>query len=354
MENLVNLQSFWSGKNVFVTGHTGFKGSWLCIWLKMLGANVTGYSLSPDSSSGIYELAQVSKVIDNEVIADIRDEKKVLETLRSSRAEIVFHLAAQPLVQKSYLDPILTYDVNVTGLAKVLWACNSSPQLKVIVNVTSDKCYENNEWCWPYREIDNLGGHDPYSSSKACAEIVSSAFARSFFDAGEKSLATARAGNVIGGGDQAENRLIPDFFRAVASDEALKVRNPAAVRPWQHVLEPLSGYLQLAEKLYRDGKEYTGSWNFGPNPNSTKSVGQIIELLTKLTGFKKIDFLDELENHEARMLSLDSSKAEQLLRWTPKWEISHALEKSVYWFECSQRDGDLLKLSMDQIEEYVS
>ena len=311
-------QNFWQGKRVFLTGHTGFKGSWLALWLHSLGAIVKGYALAPPTNPSLFHEARVSSIIDSQ-IGDIRDQDILHESMTSFNPDILIHMAAQPLVRYSYDAPIETYEVNVIGTAKVLEVARSCANLKAIVNITTDKCYENDERSEGYKEDDPMGGHDPYSSSKGCAELVASAYRRSFLQEQSIGLASVRAGNVIGGGDWADDRLIPDILRSFEKSEPVVIRNPKATRPWQHVLEPLSGYLILAEKLYRDQKEYAEGWNFGPNEKDVKPVGWILDKMI----FKWPDASWKLDKnsspHEAGFLKLDITKAESKLGWKPVW-----------------------------------
>jgi len=321
---------------VFVTGNTGFKGSWLSIWLHSMGAQVTGFALPPPTSPSLFELASVSE-LQEWVEGDVRDPIGILNALRRSEPEIVLHLAAQPLVRASYEDPVQTYATNVMGTVNVLEGVRCIGTVQAVVNVTTDKCYENQEWFWGYRENEPLGGYDPYSSSKACSELVSSAYRRSY----NLPLATARAGNVIGGGDFARDRLIPDILRAIHAGETLLIRNPHAVRPWQHVLEPLSGYLSLAEHLFSSPEAYSGAWNFGPFASDARPVEWIVNNLSRLypPGLLKFGVQAAPNRHEASYLKLDISKAESILGWLPRWDLSTSLKKTVEW-DLAQRRGE--------------
>lgn len=344
---------FWKNKRVFITGHTGFKGSWLSIWLSQMGAIVKGFALAPNTSPSLFELTQLENYISSE-IGDIRN----LEVLRISMLEfdpeILIHMAAQPLVRLSYEHPVDTYMTNVMGTVNVLEAARLCKNLKSIVSVTTDKCYENKEWYWGYRENEAMGGHDPYSSSKGCAELVTTAYRKSFFfEEGTPALASARAGNVIGGGDWAADRLIPDVLKAFNQKVAVTIRNPLATRPWQHVLEPLSGYLILAEDLFLKGKDYAGPWNFGPNDDDCKSVEWILDKMVEYWEGKVEWKLDNEPNpHEARFLKLDCSKAKNLLRWEPKWSIEDALRRIHDWNAAYLAKEDLLKKCIEEIELY--
>ena len=353
---------FWKGKRVFVTGHTGFKGSWLCMWLYKLGAEVTGYALEPPTNPSLFETAQIAGYI-NSLHGDVRDYAHLSESLLKYRPEIVFHMAAQPLVRESYKNPVETYDINVLGTVKLLEAVRTCRSAKAVVNVTTDKCYENREWVWGYRENDALGGYDPYSNSKACSELVTASFRDSFFNSltyGEKhgtALASARAGNVIGGGDWAKDRLVPDCIRSLLNREKIFIRNPRAIRPWQHVLEPLSGYMVLAQRLFSDGMEYTGGWNFGPDDNDIRPVEYIVKKLCTLwensTGHRVDYEIDTQEHpHEAHYLKLDCSKAGDSLQWHPRWNLDTAIIKIVEWTEAYRKKEDIAGICFRQIEEY--
>jgi len=335
--------NFWKRKKVFITGATGFKGSWLSIWLHSLGADVTSISLPPPTLPSLFELAKVNE-ISSWIEGDIRDLSSLSASIKKTKPDIVFHLAAQPLVSEGYVDPVGTYSTNVMGSVNLLEAIRGIDTVRAVVMVTTDKCYENKEWYWGYREDEAMGGYDPYSSSKGCSELVTSAYRRSFFNpleygiSHQTAIASARAGNVIGGGDYALNRLVPDIVRAVLSNETVLIRNPGSTRPWQHVLEPLSGYLILAQKLYEEGTDFAEPWNFGPSDDDAKPVEWIVKELCNLwpgnSGYrveKKGNF------HEANYLKLDSSKARGRLGWYPKWTLTRALGRIVEW-----HTGDLL------------
>lgn len=354
MEELVDNSTFWRGKKVLVTGHTGFKGGWLCLYLKLLGANVYGYALENVDRSAIYNAAKVNKVLSSEKFGDIRDRQMLEDYIKGINPQVVFHLAAQPLVRASYLDPIDTYSTNVIGLVNVFEACKNCASIETIINVTSDKCYENLNWCWPYRETDNLGGHDPYSASKACSEIISKSYYKSFFADSGVGLSSARAGNVIGGGDQAEDRLIPDFYRAKKNGTELVIRYPNATRPWQHVMEPISGYVELAKRVNLDREKFNGAWNFGPSVNEVCSVYSLLQHFCKLANYDDIVFDQSPSPHEAAMLSLDSSKSNQLLHWKSKWNIENAVRETHDWYMALEGKKDLFSFSMSQVEKYVS
>lgn len=340
--------SFWKGKGVFVTGHTGFKGSWLCLWLHSLGAKVTGYALEPPTDPSLFEICGISKLV-RSAIADIRNFSLLKRALLAAEPEIVIHMAAQPLVRESYKYPVATFETNVMGTANLLEAVRQCPSVKAIVNVTTDKVYENPDRCRAIKECEPLGGYDPYSSSKACSELVTSAYRRSF----GLNIATARAGNVIGGGDWAADRLVPDFVRAILKGKNIKIRNPKAVRPWQHVLEPLGGYLLLAEKLYKNGPKYAGSWNFGPDKKDAKPVEWIVKKLCEKWGEGARYAIDkEKHPHEAHYLRLDCSKAKHKLEWHPKWNLEKALGKIIEWTRAYQEGEEVRRVCLDQIAEY--
>ena len=345
-------QEFWKGKRVFLTGHTGFKGSWLALWLHSLGAIVKGYALNPPTSPSLFDEAKIVSIIDSQ-IGDIRDQDTLHESMTTFNPDILIHMAAQPLVRYSYDAPIETYEVNVIGTAKVLEVARSCPNLKAIVNITTDKCYENDERSEGYKESDPMGGHDPYSSSKGCAELVASAYRRSFLQEQGIELASVRAGNVIGGGDWADDRLIPDILKSFEKSEPVVVRNPKATRPWQHVLEPLSGYLILAQKLYKDQKKYAEGWNFGPNDNDAKPVDWILDkMIAKWPNSSwKIDA--NSSPHEAGFLKLDISKAKLKLDWRPIWELNYTLEKIIAWHQAWLNKEDMQAVCLAEIKEYT-
>lgn len=337
-----------------LTGHTGFKGGWLALWLHRLGANVTGLSLPP-LLPGMYDAANIARITDGHFV-DIRDAHAVSQIVSTVQPEIIFHLAAQPLVRRSYLDPLETYSTNVMGTANLLEAVRiKSPNTRAIVVVTTDKCYENREWVWGYRETDSLGGHDPYSSSKAGTELVAHSYAKSFFNtAAMPALATARAGNVIGGGDFAADRLLPDLLRACEKEQNLFVRYPNAIRPWQHVLEPLAGYVRLAERLYDTGKQYSGAWNFGPTEASLKPVSWVATHFIDKWGSKiKWDNSDLEQLHEAGILKLDCSKAAHLLDWRSNMELEQAIELVVDWHKAKIAGREMHDFSNAQIAAYI-
>ncbi|MGG1514061.1 CDP-glucose 4,6-dehydratase [Paenibacillus oryzisoli] len=346
--------NFWENKKVFITGHTGFKGSWLCMILTKYGAHVYGYALEPPTEPSLYSLCKVETKIKRSFIGDIRDYNKLDEALTSVEPNIIIHMAAQPLVRDSYKNPVDTYSINVMGTVNLLEIARKLTQLKVIINVTTDKCYDNKEWEWGYRETEPLGGFDPYSSSKACSELVTSAYRESFFSGHTSvAIATARAGNVIGGGDWAEDRLLPDCFRSLTNSVPIKIRNPHSIRPWQHVIEPLSGYLLLAQNLYEDGREFIGAWNFGPNEVDTKPVSWIVQKLCDMWAEGSTYIVDNTSQpHEAKYLKLDISKAKSRLKWQPRWSLEIALEKILEWNKAYKNDKDMAEVCFQQIEDY--
>lgn len=345
--------SFWKDKKVFLTGHTGFKGSWLSLWLQSMGAVVKGYSLAPPTNPSLFLVADVAKNMESQ-IGDIRDLVQLKESMLAFNPAILIHMAAQPLVRLSYIEPVDTYTTNVIGTVNVLEAARSCPNLKAIVSVTTDKCYENKEWAWGYRENEPMGGHDPYSSSKGCAELVTSAFRNSFFNSNDTAaLATARAGNVIGGGDWADDRLIPDILKAFENSKSVVVRNPLSTRPWQHVLEPLSGYLVLAEHLYDYGQDYAEAWNFGPKEEDCKPVNWILDKMVTTWGEGAGWELDKNNHpHEAGFLKLDCSKAASKLHWQPKWNLEHTLNLIVNWHQDWRADKNSNERCMQEIANY--
>jgi len=345
-------KDFWQGRRVFLTGHTGFKGSWLSLWLASLGAEVKGYALNPPTSPSLFNEAKIDSVIDSQ-IGDIRDQDVLHESMTEFNPDILIHMAAQPLVRYSYDAPIETYEVNVIGTAKVLEVARSCPNLKAIVNITTDKCYENDGRSEGYMEDDPMGGYDPYSSSKGCAELVASSYRRSFLQNQGIGLASVRAGNVIGGGDWANDRLIPDILRSFERGESVVIRNPKATRPWQHVLEPLSGYLILAQKLYKDHQKYAEGWNFGPNEKDVKPVDWILNSMISKWPDSSWKLDDNSNPHEAGFLKLNISKAESMLGWEPAWELSHTLEKIISWHQAWLNKEDMQAVSLAEIEEYM-
>ena len=360
MENMVN--TFWRDRKVFLTGHTGFKGSWLSLWLQQLGAQVMGYALPPHTSPSLFAIADVAQGMTS-VLGDLADLDKLQAALVQHQPEIVLHLAAQSLVRASYQDPIRTYETNVLGTARLLQAVRACPSVRAVVIITTDKVYENQEWVWAYRENDLLGGHDPYSNSKACAEFVTSAFRNSFFSPAKYAehkvaVASARAGNVIGGGDWAADRLIVDIVRAFTSGATLRIRNPNATRPWQHVLEPLRGYLTLAQKLHEQGTQFSGAWNFGPRYEDAKSVQWIVEHMAAHWNASpsatpprwQID--DGVHPHEANMLSLDWTHASHDLGWQPALSLSQALDLTLDWYRDVEAGQNARQKCLTQLDAY--
>lgn len=346
---------FWRGKRVLLTGHTGFKGSWLSLWLQSLGADLQGLALEPPTTPNLFSEAGVAAGMQS-AIGDIRDYDAVLAVMEAFRPEIIIHMAAQPLVRLSYQEPVATYATNVMGTIHVLEAARKVGGVKAIVNVTTDKCYENKEWLWGYREDEPMGGHDPYSNSKGCAELVTSAYRRSFFEQSGVALASARAGNVIGGGDWASDRLVPDILRAFESNQPVVIRNPHSTRPWQHVLEPLSGYLTLAQKLYTEGQAWAEGWNFGPHDDDARPVQWIVEAMVESWGGQATWQLDTNQNHphEANYLKLDISKAKSRLDWRPRWELAAALKHITTWHKAWLAKEDVKQLCLDQIHQYTT
>lgn len=345
---------FWKGKKVLLTGHTGFKGSWLSLWLQWLGADLIGFSLPPTTSPNLYELANIAEDMRSE-FGDIRDFALLKKLLDEFQPEIVIHMAAQALVQYSYKEPVETFATNVLGTVHLLEAAKQTDSVKAIINVTTDKCYENKEWHWGYRENDSLGGYDPYSSSKACAELVTSAYRSSFFDASKIGLASARAGNVIGGGDWSQNRLIPDIIQGCMSNKSILIRHPHALRPWQHVLEPLSGYLKLAERLYKSPVEYSEAWNFGPNEDDIKPVHWIADYITR-TWHEQRNWIKDTNQypHEATYLKLDCAKAKSRLQWQPRWSLEKGLHETVSWYQAYQTMENMKDKSLMQIKSFMN
>jgi CDP-glucose 4,6-dehydratase len=347
--------NFWKNKNVFITGHSGFKGSWLSLWLSSMGAKVYGYSLEPPTDPSIFNLIGIQDMVEKSYIADIRDYPTLFRYIKEAEPEIVFHLAAQPLVRDSYLIPQDTYSTNVMGTVNILEAIRYVDSVNVFINITTDKVYENKELYWSYRENEPLGGYDPYSSSKACSELVTSAYRSSYFAKKNKIwIASARAGNVIGGGDWAKDRLVPDIIRTFLDNGLLQIRNPKAIRPWQHVLEPLSGYLKLAEKLYISKDfQFTSSFNFGPEDKDVQTVEYIVKKIASLwTSKLNYEIHTDAILHEANYLKLDISKAKHLLEWYPKWNLDIALEKIVEWTLAFKNKASLRDISLKQIQEY--
>lgn len=356
MKNL--FSNVYQDKKVFVTGHTGFKGSWLTLWLKALGANVIGYSLPPPTEPSLYKTARLNEGITH-IEGDVRDESSLLKAMQTHQPDMVFHLAAQPLVRHSYQDPVETYATNVMGTVHLLEAIRKTPGVRICVNITSDKCYENREWDYAYRENDPMGGYDPYSSSKGAAELVASAYRRSFFnpenhEQHKMSLVSVRAGNVIGGGDWAQDRLIPDVIRSLSQKKPIEIRSPDAVRPWQHVLDPLSGYLWLGACLWQNPKDHDYGWNFGPLASNAMPVREIVEESIALWG-KGEWRQGAARTHEAKTLKLDSTKAATLLKWSPVYDIKESLIATVSWYRgyYHENNFDPLIFSLSQLEDYV-
>ncbi|HBE18017.1 MAG TPA: CDP-glucose 4,6-dehydratase [Cyanobacteria bacterium UBA11149] len=349
--------NFWHGKKVLITGHTGFKGSWLSIWLQSLGAKTIGYALPPPTEPSLFKLANVAEGMVS-IVGDVRDLANLKEIMAQHQPEIVFHMAAQPLVHYSYHHPVETYTTNIIGTVNVLEAVRHTPSVRTVVSITSDKCYQNKEWVWGYRENETLGGKDPYSSSKACAEIVISAYRDSYFSPPDYhrhqvALASVRAGNVIGGGDWAANRLIPDIIQSFTIGQSVLIRNPHATRPWQHVLQPLSGYLSVAEYLWKYGVKYAEAWNFGPNEDDAKPVAWIVEELTKLWGNGASWELDKGQHpHEDTYLKLDCSKAKSQLGWQPTLSLVETLEWIVEFYQGYLNKENIRELVEDQIKRY--
>ena len=351
--NMKDVLKSFSGKRVFVTGHTGFKGTWLTFLLRELGATVMGFALPPEPGPSHFKMLDLQASI-NHVVGDIRDASSLQEAMQAFQPEYVFHLAAQALVKKSYNDPVSTFSVNVMGSTHLLDAVRQCDSIRSLVYITSDKCYENVEWLWGYRENDQLGGHDPYSASKAAAEIIFSAYARSFFSSRpELGAATTRAGNVIGGGDWAADRIIPDCIRAVEKDLPIMLRNPQSTRPWQHVLEPLSGYLLLAAQLRQHPKEYAGSWNFGPSTSEVRTVQEVASSIIKHLGRGCIEIIENQQHqHEARLLQLNCDKAHQILGWSPRWDVDKTLFATVQWYKTIMEGGDAETITRTQLQDY--
>ncbi len=351
-------KEFWKDKTVLLTGHTGFKGSWLTLWLKKLGVKVVGFSKDIPTDPSLFELADVKNGI-NSILGDIRNYNEIKDVIKKTEPEIVIHMAAQSLVRDSYTNPRETYETNVMGTVNLLDALRDQDNVRVIINVTSDKCYENKELERGYREDDHLGGYDPYSNSKGCSELVTSAFRNSYFNTAEYNkhkvaLASVRAGNVIGGGDWAENRLIPDLMNALINNVVIKIRNPEAIRPWQHVLEPLGGYLLLAEKMWIDGEKFSEPWNFGPDEEN-KSVSWIIDKITQLYNKKYQIKIDTVENpYEAKILKLDCTKSHKKLNWIPKTNIEQGLQWTVDWYKQYEKQEDIRKITEKQIDDFNS
>lgn len=359
METVGLNSQFWRGKHVFLTGHTGFKGSWLSLWLRKLGAEVTGYALAPPTNPNLFAIGRVDDGM-RSIIADVRDAQLLAASIQEAKPDIVIHMAAQALVRHSYVDPLGTYSTNVMGTANLLDAVRHAPSVRAVLNVTSDKCYENKEWIWGYRENEPMGGFDPYSSSKGCAEIVTAAYRNSFFAPDTYgnhgvAIATARAGNVIGGGDWATDRLIPDILRAISANQPVMIRSPSAIRPWQHVLEPLAGYLMLAEKLFCDGARFGEGWNFGPAESDARPVSWIADRLTSQWGEGASWVSGEQSGvHEAQQLRLDCAKAHLRLGWSAHWPLETALDRIIDWHRAYVSGADMTAKTIAQIQEFTA
>jgi len=355
------FSSVYHGKRVLVTGHTGFVGGWLCLWLKELGAKVAGYSLAPPTKPCLFESVNLAEKLDRHTLGDIRDFEQLIAIFQEYRPQIVFHLAAQPLVKRSYKEPKYTYETNVIGTANVLEAVRNTTSVKACVIVTSDKCYENKEWFFGYREIDPIGGDDPYSSSKGCAELVTMAYTKSFFNSDERgrshgiAVSSVRAGNIIGGGDWAQDRLIPDCVRALSRNRKVLIRNPQATRPWQFVLEPLSGYLWLGAVMYQHGEKYTGAWNLGPSDSTTLTVGEVVRLFIEQWGYGDYEISKMVGQREVNFLKLDTSKADSLLKWKPVYCIFDAIRETAEWYRKFYfvDSVNILDLTLSQIDRYI-
>lgn len=357
MEDLVINPGFWQGKSVLLTGHSGFKGSWLSLWLTQMGAKVTGLAKEPENSPNLFEVLNIAQDT-NSIIGDICDYELACKTVRDNQPDIVFHLAAQSLVRKSYREPLETFNTNVIGTANMLEALREAPNLRAVVIVTTDKCYQNDELNRPFVETDPLGGDDPYSSSKACAELITHSYRKSFFQNTQTKIASTRAGNVIGGGDWSEDRLIPDLVRALVDNKDIEIRNPEATRPWQHVLEPLSGYLLLAEKLYSSKDRYDSAWNFGPNPQDEKPVSWIADSVVRRWNQEdntaKWQTCDKEHPHEAHYLRLNSSKSQQTLKWQPRTNIESALDMTINWYRAHHEQENMQNFTVTQIQNFMS
>lgn len=353
MLTMQTLELCFSGKKVLLTGHTGFKGSWLAYILNEVGAEVTGLALPPVSAVNHFDLLKLDGKI-NHIVADIRDTAMVTKTVKDFQPEFVFHLAAQALVRPSYDDPVATFSTNVMGSVNLLEAVRQCETVRSLVYITSDKCYENVEWIWGYRENDQLGGRDPYSASKGAAEIVFSAYYRSYFSAREGlGSATTRAGNVIGGGDWAADRIIPDCIRAISSDNPIMLRNPSATRPWQHVLEPINGYLMLGAQLYTNPKSFEGSWNFGPSVSQVRTVEEVANSIVQYLGKGEVEIGDSNQTqHEANLLQLNCDKARQLLGWYPRWDVEKTLSATSEWYQVFIQGGDIESITRKQLHDF--
>ena len=354
MESLVMRTGFWQNKSVAVTGHTGFKGGWLAHWLSLLGAEVHGFSLPPEKEPSFFTKTNLTEKLKTNCFGDVRDINQIKIFFSQAKPEIVFHLAAQPLVRKSYELPLDTFSTNISGTINLLETVRHTANVNTVINITTDKCYKNQEWTWPYRECDEIGGDDPYSASKSCSEIISHAYRQSYYKQQGVKIATARAGNVIGGGDWAEDRLIPDAFRAIETNTPLMLRAPNSVRPWQHVLAPLDGYMKLAEALYSASKNYEGPWNFGPESLDSVTVLSLIQSLKQLFPSLKFDSSTTDGPAETLMLKLDSSKARKELKWNNKWGLKKSIKETLDWhFSCSNGQN-MNDFTSKQIKNYMA
>lgn len=354
-----HLSNYYKQKKVLITGHTGFKGSWLSFWLSMMGANICGYALEPSTEPNLFNLLELNTKINNN-IGDVRDFNRLENVIKDFKPEIIFHMAAQPLVRESYKNPAYTYETNVMGTVNILEIARKTESVKSIINITTDKCYHNNEWIYGYRENDELGGYDPYSSSKACAELVSESYRNSFFNPTEYgkthkiSLSTVRAGNVIGGGDWAKDRLVPDCIKAIVNNEEIIIRSPKATRPWQHVLEPLSGYLWLGVLMGQDGKKFAQAWNFGPEDKDIWEVESVVNGLIKNFGKGSYKVENKKQPHEASLLKLDISKVKFYLDWKPVYHVNESIQETANWYKAYYSgEKDLIELTKNQINSYV-
>lgn len=351
--------TFWKNRRVFITGHTGFKGSWLCLWLHSLGATVSGYALKPPTEPSLFDLCKIDQLVQS-TIADVRNGEFLTKAMRAAEPDIVIHMAAQPLVRDSYKVPVETYAINVMGTVNLFEAVRNCKSVRAVINVTTDKVYENREWVWGYRENETLGGYDPYSNSKACSELATLAYRSSYFNPDDyKShgvgVASARAGNVIGGGDWATDRLIPDCIRAILRKEKVMIRNPHAIRPWQHVLEPLSGYLMLAQKLFESGSQYAESWNFGPDEGDARPVEWLVKNLCEKWGADASYVIDQgAHPHEANYLKLDCAKAKARLGWQPRWNLELTIDRIIEWTRAYKKQNNEREICLKQIEEYLA
>jgi len=354
------FQNFYNNKNVFITGHTGFKGSWLSVMLKELNAKVAGYSLEPPTDPNLFDILKLKNKI-NHLTGDVRDKDNFFRSIKDAQPEIIFHLAAQSLVRRSYTDPVLTYETNLLGTLNLLEFSRQVKSIKAVVIITTDKCYENKEWIYAYRENDPLGGYDPYSSSKACAELISSAYRQSFFnidDFGKShntAVATVRAGNIIGGGDWTDDRLVPDIIRSLTGNKELIIRNPDSIRPWQHVLEPIAGYLYLASLMYKDGKSFSEAFNFGPNSSDIFTVEEVVKKSVKAWGKGSYKIKKDNKLHEAKFLRLDTGKSQFKLNWKPVYNADQAINKTINWYKeyYQNKNSDIYNFTVSQIDAYI-